>query len=181
METLIFNGSPRSNGDTAALLTAAKQRLKGEIRQIDVFGAKISPCTDCRRCRREEGCHIQDEMQEIYAAIARSDRLLVAAPVWFGALPGPLLTLASRLQCCFHARQFRGEQIFFGKKGGVILTAGGSGGLETACFSAVIMLRQMGAEGPVPLAASRQTDRLPAAKDVQALAEVEELARFLNE
>ena len=68
MKTLIINGSPRKNGDTVALIEALTQRLSGEIRVISCHD-DISPCIDCRFCWKQEGCAVQDDMQEIYEKV----------------------------------------------------------------------------------------------------------------
>lgn len=173
MKTLILNGSPRKGGNTAALL--AELERSGEVVRIDAFEARVSPCVDCRYCRENTGCCIRDEMQEIYKMIGESDRIVIASPIWFGTLPGPLLSLASRLQSYFSASFFRHEPKLSGKQGAVILTGGGSGGAETAYETAALLLRQMGAEGEIPLAASLHTDRVSASEDKEALAAVRKI------
>ena len=50
METVIFNGSPRPNGDTAALIAALSAALPSAPKVIDAYRADIHPCVDCRRC-----------------------------------------------------------------------------------------------------------------------------------
>lgn len=174
MKTLIINGSPRKGGDTAALLAALE--LPGEVAEIRAFDVKVSPCLDCRYCRKSAGCSIRDGMQEIYRQIGESDCIILASPIWFATLPGPLLTLASRLQTYFSAAFFRKEQPFAApKKGAVILTGGGSGGAEPAYDTAVMLLRQMGVKGEIPLVCSLHTDQTPAKEDADALAAVKEL------
>ena len=64
-KTLIFNGSPRRNGDTAALLRVLTEALTGEYRVVDCYREKISPCIDYRSCRKEKKCVLNDAMQEI--------------------------------------------------------------------------------------------------------------------
>ncbi|MBQ8892806.1 MAG: flavodoxin family protein [Clostridia bacterium] len=174
MKTLILNGSPRKQGDTAAMLAALE--LPGEVVQIDTFWAKVSPCMDCRWCRTHEGCCIRDEMQEVYRLIGESDRIIIASPVWFETLPGPLLTLASRLQCYFSAGFFQKKPKLSGKKGAVILAAGGTG--QGGSFRvATLLLRQMGVEGEIPLVISPRTDDLPAAEDTAALEAIKNILK----
>lgn len=178
MKTLILNGSPRKNGETAALLK--KMNLSGEVTVVDAFSAKVSPCLDCRYCRTHPGCSIRDGMQAIYQEIEESDAVILASPVWFGTLPGPLLTLVSRVQTYFSARFFRKEPSLGEKKGAVILTAGGTGGEESAYRTACIVLRELGVAGEIPLVTSLQTDRLPASEDENALEKLEEISVYLN-
>ncbi len=179
MKTLILNGSPRKNGETAGLLKALK--LCGDVTVADAFSAQVSPCLDCRACRTQSGCKIRDGMQELYQKIEESDAVILASPIWFGTLPGPLLTLASRVQTYFSAHFFRKEPRLAGKKGAVILTAGGTGGEESAYRTACIILRELGVVGEIPLVTSLQTDHLQAAEDENALEKLERISVYLNE
>lgn len=80
MKTLIFNGSPRKDGDTASLLAAFLQSEAkhpgGDYKIVHAYDAGIQPCTDCRFCRHHAGCSIQDGMQEVYAYIQQCDNIL---------------------------------------------------------------------------------------------------------
>ena len=110
MKTLIINGSPRINGDTASLLEIIKANIDGEYRIIDSYRCSISPCLDCRFCWENNGCVINDEMQEIYGYIQVCDNILIASPIYFSELTGKLLDVGSRLQTYFCARFFRKEE-----------------------------------------------------------------------
>lgn len=179
MKTLILNGSPRKGGDTAALIAALRTVLKGEVREIRAFDETVRPCVDCRFCRIHAGCAIQDRWQEIRDAIAESDCIIIASPVWFGALPGELLSMLSRLQADFSARVFRGEKAAFAdKKGGILLASGGTGGENSAARIAGILLKEMGVSEFFSPVCAKETDRRPAAEEAEAL--VQGLAEFLN-
>lgn len=43
MKTLIFNGSPRSNGNTAAIIEKISKDLNGDIKIVNAYSAKINP------------------------------------------------------------------------------------------------------------------------------------------
>ena len=133
MKTLIFNGSPRKNGDTATLIGAVKKELKGEFMQIDAYYTDISPCIDCRICREKSGCVVNDGMTLVYKYLEECDNVLIASPMYFSELTGKLLDVASRLQTYISARRFRKEKTNLSrKKGAVILTGGGSGNPDKA-------------------------------------------------
>ena len=66
MKTHIFNGSPRTHGDTLSLFNRLTQSLDGEYRVVDAYRSNISPCLDCRYCWKNSGCAINDEVQTIY-------------------------------------------------------------------------------------------------------------------
>lgn len=181
MHTLILNGSPHANGDTAALLKVLKENLAGEITQIDCYRANISPCTDCRYCTKKPGCAIQDEMQNIYPLLETCDNIVIASPVYFSLPTAPVLSVASRIQTWFCASFFRKDPVpVKPKRGGIILTGGGSGSSAPAEETARRLLRYMKAREIGPVAASLKTDKISAEEDESALAAARSLAAFLN-
>ena len=109
MKTLIFNGSPRKNGDTSQLLQKFCAGLDGEYRIVRAYDGAIKPCVDCRYCWEHPGCAIKDGMTEIYDWIADCDNVVIASPVYFSELTGPLLSVLSRVQTLFCGRFFRGS------------------------------------------------------------------------
>lgn len=182
MKTLIFNGSPRPNGDTAGLLRVLRDQLAGECMAVDAYRCDISPCVDCRACKTRSGCVIQDGMQAVYGYIQECDNVLIASPIYFSELTGKLLDVGSRLQTYFSARFFRGETpIPKAKKGAVILAGGGDGAPDKAYGTARTLLHQMNCRDVHPMVCSHGTDRLPAIADEQALAGVESIVRFFNQ
>ncbi len=181
MKTLIINGSPRENGDTAALVAHLREHLLGEVKIVSVRKSRISPCMDCRTCRRKPGCVITDDMQEIYEYLKTCDNVVIASPVHFSELTGQLLNVASRLQTYYSARYFRNEEpLLSRKKGAVILAGGGTGNPNKAYDTAVSLLHYMNAHEVFPMVCSANTDRLPAAEDRAALRDVRRAAEFLS-
>ena len=61
MKTLILNGSPRIKGDTFSLIEKITEKIVGEYRIINAYRCNISPCRDCRYCRENSGCVVNDE------------------------------------------------------------------------------------------------------------------------
>ena len=61
-KTLILNGSPRPEVNTAHLIHALQAELEGEVLELSAFRAKIAPCVDCRRCWETARCAVRDEM-----------------------------------------------------------------------------------------------------------------------
>ena len=110
MKTLILNGSPRINGDTSSLIKKFTEKKIDEYKIVDAYRCNISACLDCRNCWKNNGCSINDEMQEIYKYIQECDNILIASPLYFSELTGKLLDVGSRLQTYFCARFFRNEE-----------------------------------------------------------------------
>lgn len=182
MLTMIWNGSPRQGGDTARLIAELTAHLPGEARRVDAYAPGIAPCVDCRYCASRDGCALRDGMDEVYALIERCDNVVIASPIYFSQLTGPLLSQASRLQTYFCARHLRGlEPIARPKRGGVLLACGGSGGWEAAARTARVLLREMRARDIYPPIVSPHTDRLPAAQDEATLAGARALAAWLGD
>lgn len=134
MKTLIFNGSPKKNGDTEALINEMMKYLNGEVKILS-FHDNISPCIDCRHCWSSPGCSINDKMGEIYPYLEECDNIIVASPIWFSELSGILLNMASRLQTYFAAGYFRKEEMKLKKKNSVLILAGAQKGTETKARS----------------------------------------------
>lgn len=181
MKTLIFNGSPKKSGDTAALLHELTRNLPGEVRIVSPEN-NIAPCLDCRHCWTNKGCCIQDDMQSIYLYLEECDLVVLASPVWYSALSGPLLNMASRLQPYFTARFFRHEPSPCKNKKGLILLVGGQPGTEEApARSASIILQNVNIrKEDITCISSMNTDRLPAREDAQALEQIRLYIRQLH-
>lgn len=182
MKTLIFNGSPRKNGDTYSLIKRVTNAINGEYKIVDAYTCNISPCVDCRYCWKNQGCVIQDEMQEVYAYIQECDNIMIASPIYFSELTGKLLDVGSRLQTYFCAGFFRKEKpIKKQKRGAVILVGGGDGCMDKAYETACTLLRHMNCCDIHVMVASHNTNSVPAIEDSQALAGIDSIVQFMND
>lgn len=180
MKTLIINGSPRRNGDTAALVGALRDALSGEVMELSAFYGEISPCIDCRWCNEHLGCVIRDGMDTVYAD--DYDVVAVASPVYMSNLTGPLMNVASRLQPYYAARRFLNQPIELRKKTGVLLLAGGGdGNPDDAIRLSKQIFRLLHADfSDKNSVLSMNTDEVPAAQDKLALVRICEIAGRLN-
>lgn len=175
MKTLIFNGSPRKNGDTAHLIEQLRTQLPGEVEEIRAYDLQIHGCVDCRYCWKNAGCCVPDAMQEIYAAIREADHIIIASPVYFSELTGALLNLLSRLQMFYAARRFlKKELIPKAKTGGIILCGGGDGSPAKAEGTARTLLKFMNTRS-VQTVYALHTDDVPAVQDAKALEQLQQL------
>ena len=181
MHTLVFCGSPHEHGDTAALLGAFLEELGGTNEVVWAYRAGVSPCTDCRACWKAPGCAMPDAMQGIYEKIQAADCVVIASPVYYSALTGPLLSLLSRLQCVYANKRFLGHALLTGQRlGAVLLAGGGNGRPDPALETAQHLLRAMRARC-VGCAMALHTDEVPAAEDADALETARALARRVRE
>lgn len=179
--TLIVNGSPRPHGNTVALIEEMKKTLEGEIVEISAFRSNIAPCVDCRGCVKTAKCVVRDEMDVIYAD--DYDNVVIATPVYFGTMPGAMMSLLSRFQPQ-HAAMFfldipRGIKP---KKAGLILTAGSRKNEQSAMRHVRCMFDMFNARGYEGYEViSNNTDEVEAVQDERALAAARRLGAYLNE
>lgn len=180
-KTLIINGSPRINGDTATLIKELKKYLKGEVIEISAYRSKISPCLDCRCCTEDNICRIKDDMSLIYND--DYDNIVLASPVYYATLPGPVLSLLSRFQNQHTLIARREGPAMHRKKSGLIITGGGAkNNYEHAMHHVWVLFRMTNARGfDEHIVKSVKTDTLPACEDLQALEDCKKLADWLNE
>jgi multimeric flavodoxin WrbA len=89
MRLSAFLGSPRPNGNTDLLAGAVLEgaaRAGAETESFALRALRVHPCTGCECCwKRGRPCIFKDDGALLYDAIARSDVLLFATPVyWYG-------------------------------------------------------------------------------------------------
>ena len=180
-QPLIFNGSTKIYGDTVSLIDEFASRLKGEIKSIS-FQNNISPCVDCRYCWKNIGCAIKDEMQDIYEHIKTCDNIVIASPIWFSSISGPLLNLASRVQSLFAAGYFQKKQILLKEKKGVIIIVGAQPEtIDIPTQTVLAIMRYLNVHRPsVQKIYSVDTNNLPACEDKAALEQCRKVADLLN-
>jgi len=178
--TLIINGSPRINGDTAALLRELRKYLQGEIIEVSAFRSDIAPCVDCRGCSKTARCVVKDEMSILYGD--DFDNVVLASPVYYATLPGQVLSLMSRFQPQHAATYFLNIPLDLRpKKAALILTAGGRGNEASTRHHVRCLFRMLNAHGyEEHTVMSTRTDYIPAKDDEAALAGVRKLAEWLN-
>ena len=180
-KTLIINGSPRPSGNTAALIRELRRHLTGEVVELSAFRSNIAPCVDCRGCWKTARCVVRDDMQIVYDD--DFDNVVIASPVYYGTLPGQVLSMMSRMQPWHAAMFFLNKPLEQRpKKAAVLLTAGGKGNQANAQHHLRAFFRFLNAKGfEDHTVCSPNTDTLPAAEDGQSLAATAEIGRWLME
>ena len=105
MKTLLINGSPRQQGNTATALAEIARTLQAEGVETEIFwiGAKpVRGCIACGKCREAGRCVFDDDAANALAAkMAEADAVVVGSPVYYGQPNGALLALLQRV--CFSA------------------------------------------------------------------------------
>jgi multimeric flavodoxin WrbA len=174
---LVLNGSPRPGGCSVELLEEFFRGRDWDRLRYDAYRCGIGPCIDCRWCWQHDGCAVKDGVETLYQDIARCHGIVIASPIHYSTLSGPLISIAGRLQAFYAARRFRGTSLAGKRKPGVVLLAGGGDGSpQPALELAQILLRSMNADY-LGWAGALHTDALPAREDGLALEQTRRLAR----
>jgi len=132
MKVLILMGSPRKNGNTAALLEPFCQELRSggtEVETVFLHEKDIRPCIACRACQRNWegfGCSQKDDVQELFDKVLACDLLILATPIYTWYCTPPMKALLDRL--VYGMNKYYGEEkgpaLWEGKALALLMTCG---------------------------------------------------------
>lgn len=102
MNILILNGSPRPNGNTAAMVKAYAEgaaEAGHTVHVVDVCKKKINGCLACEYCHTKGNgkCVQQDDMQEVYPLLENAEMLVLASPIYYHNFSGQLQCAINRI------------------------------------------------------------------------------------
>ena len=128
MQICVLFGGPHKHGNTAKLLAKVLDGAKSQGHSVELFhlvDMDIRPCKGCMACKKPKanGCVQKDDMGKIYEALRQCDLLILASPMYWWNLAGPLKDAVDR----FFALPFaagREQSIFAGKKLMLVMTSG---------------------------------------------------------
>jgi len=132
MNVLVLMGSPRKEGNTAALLVPFCDELKAggaEVETVWLYGREINPCIACRACQRDWstfGCSQKDDVQDLFDKVLQSDLVVLATPIYAWFCTPPMKALLDRL--VYGMNKFYGEEkgpsLWQGKSFALLVTCG---------------------------------------------------------
>jgi len=108
MRILAIIGSPRGRANTSILLRQLLAGAEAEGATAEVITPakmQIAPCIACEGCFRDGRCVVMDDYQNVYDMIRDSDALVLATPIFFGAVSGQVKPLIDRCQCYWALRE----------------------------------------------------------------------------
>ncbi|HWP80946.1 MAG TPA: flavodoxin family protein [Candidatus Acidoferrum sp.] len=99
---VILNGSPRANGNTAAMIeafTAGAKSAGNEVIRFDLQKMEIHPCLGCCCGGKDAAspCAQKDDMDKIYPPYMEADVVVLASPMYYWGLSGQLKCAFDRL------------------------------------------------------------------------------------
>ena len=107
-------GSPRQGGNTEILLDkalAGAAEAGAKTEKIVVCDYDISGCIECNDCYESGTCTIGDEMDDIYDAIERADRIIFASPMFFMGVTSQAKAVIDRCQCFWALKYILKEKL----------------------------------------------------------------------
>lgn len=180
MNILVLAGSPHGrNGDSGALARLVLERLAGGTRWLDVYSLAIAPCRGCGACLATGDCVLDagDDMGVVVAGLRWCDVLLVASPLHFSSLSGPLICCFGRLQRFWKSGGLGGKA----RRGGLAVAGGSEYGnmFDPARRVAAALFATLGVEWR-GMATASGTDRIAAADNPAAREQAAALAAALK-
>lgn len=107
MKILVLNGSPRIQGNTAAMVDAFRKGAKQSghtVIEIDVCRKKIAGCLACEYChtKGKGACVQKDDMQEVYTELQSANMLVIASPIYYHGITGQLKCVIDRFYAALY-------------------------------------------------------------------------------
>lgn len=131
MKVCILMGSPRKDGNTAALLTPFCEEFKGAGTEVEIhwlYDLDIRPCIACRACQKDWttfGCAQKDDGQMLFERMMASDLILLATPIYSWYCTPPMKALLDRM--------VYGMNKYYGEEKGPSLWSGKGAAILTTC------------------------------------------------
>jgi multimeric flavodoxin WrbA len=134
---VILLGSPRKNGNSAALAEAIAEGAAGaEVDMFYLHGMKIAPCNACEGCHKPDarGCVIRDDMQQLYPKLQEADAIVFAGPIYWFTVSAQMKLAMDR---CYALIDPQGGHSFAGKRIGLAFSYGGEDPFDSGCTNAI--------------------------------------------
>jgi len=135
---VIALGSPRKNGNSAALAGEVAKGAQAGGAEVDIFNLhemNIKPCSACDECRKASNtdCIINDDMKSLYPKLRQSDALVFATPIYWFTVTAQTKLFMDRL----YALGGPQGHALKGKKIGIVLTYGDSDPFNSGAVNAI--------------------------------------------
>lgn len=134
VEIVAIYGSPRRDGNSAALLKQAvdgARQAGAHVEEVFLRDYKISPCLEIYNCIKTGECAIRDDFPKILEKLEASNGIMLASPIFFYTVSAHTKIFMDRCQSLW-VRKYWIENQPFGKKPetrkGLFISVGATGG-----------------------------------------------------
>lgn len=105
MKVLGIVCSPRKGGNTEIMMNealAGARSYGAETEPWTTAGKNLKPCDACQSCVQKSGkCHINDDMQELYAKVLAAQGIIFGSPSYFNSVTSQAKIVIDRLYCLY--------------------------------------------------------------------------------
>lgn len=102
MKVVVFNGSPRDDGNTRFCLDLVSEELESagiEVEYVWIGMDKIQGCISCYRCaqNRDKQCSVKtDKLNDYLAKMIEADGIILGSPTYFSDMSARMKALIER-------------------------------------------------------------------------------------
>lgn len=100
MKVVTLFGSPRPNGNTATLANAfneTAEEMGADVKSFMLNKLDFRGCQACDACKTQsDKCVLKDDLAEVLEAVANTDILVLATPIYFAEVTAQLKTFVDR-------------------------------------------------------------------------------------
>jgi multimeric flavodoxin WrbA len=131
-KVLLFNASPRKNGNTMKLLKAVKEGAESanaEAKIVHLYDLNFKGCVSCLECKKKGfpgGCFMEDDLTKYLKEAYDVTGLAIGTPIYIGNFSSSYYALYERLLYSNRTYEKGERRIKFGKRinTGLVVTAG---------------------------------------------------------
>ena len=132
MKILGINASPKGKeSQTLRLVNAVLEGARGagaETDLVDLCKLEIQYCTACGTCYDSGECTLVDDFPDLFDRMMEADGIVLGSPNYIDSVTAPMKAAFDRLADAIHC------QMFSGKYGCAVCTAGGSNEMEVVKY-----------------------------------------------
>ncbi len=132
MDVLLIQGSPRKNGNTAAMLNLVADELANSAHTpvpVELSEFTFADCCGCMVCRKTSdfpGCIVNDGMAGLREKLLACDAVLIGSPLYMWGFPAHLKAFLDRHVCLVNGYNSPDHKsLVDGKPYGLLLTLAG--------------------------------------------------------
>ena len=116
MKVLGLIGSPRKHSNTDLLVSKILEGASANNNQTEklyLYGLNISPCLDCRGCKKGNfRCVVDDDMQILYPKLEDADVIVFGTPLYWYGPTGKMKLMIDRLRPFSASKKLKGKKPF---------------------------------------------------------------------
>ena len=115
MKIVGFSGSPRKNGSTNALIKRILKKTEENDHDTHMYHLNdfnINPCQACHYCVENEGCDLDDDINELHKALSNADYIVVGSPIYYGEVSAQTKLFTDRFYSIYNSqtKNFKGKK-----------------------------------------------------------------------